>query len=250
MIKTYIINLPQEQERKIYIENLLTPYSNSYLNIEFINGVDGRKMTEIEREKMFDSHKAFKRYGRKCKPGEIGCTLSHQKCYKKIVNSNNDYALILEDDIVINITNNSQWNIIQEIMDKAFKPTVLLLSGDYWYSNIIEKKEAGIELVNVFDAYRTFAYLINKKAAQLLIEHPSTFIADDWRYLKAKGIKLLAIHPHLISPSNTLPSIISPDTEHNGKIHKQNLSSIERFKAYTRGGIRHFLKLIKRYENY
>lgn len=250
MIKTYIINLPKEKERKKHVEEQLSAYIDSYLDIEFIEAVDGRIMTEVEREQVFDSHKAFKRYGRKCKPGEIGCTLSHQQCYKKIVSSNNDYALILEDDITINITNNSQWNIIQKIIEISSKPTVLLLSGNYWYNNVIEKREAGIELVNVFDAYGTFAYLINKQAAQLLIESPSSFIADDWRYLKAKGVKLLAIHPHLISPSDSasIPSIITPDTKHNGKIHKQNLLLGQRLKVYARGSVRHFLKFIKHYE--
>lgn len=250
MIKTYIINLPKEKERKKHVEEQLSAYVDSYLDIEFIEAVDGRIMTEVEREQVFDSHKAFKRYGRKCKPGEIGCTLSHQQCYKTIANSDNDYALILEDDLIINIINNAQWNIIQKVMDQTSNPTVLLLSGSYWYSHVIKKMSTDIKLVNVFDAYLTHAYLINKKAAQLLIESPSTFLADDWRYLKGKGIKLLAIHPHLISTAglDSLPSIISPDSEHNGKIHKQNLSFREKLKAYIRGGIRHFLKFIKQYE--
>ena len=131
-MKTYIVNLESSPERKEYMENLLKDIPA--LEYEFIKAVDGRKLTDSERNALFDSSRAFKRYGRECRPGEIGCTLSHQQCYKKIAESAEDYALILEDDIVINCTDNAIWEKMQAFLCKENKPMVLLLSGNYWYS--------------------------------------------------------------------------------------------------------------------
>ena len=36
-------------------------------------------------------------YPHHLRPGEIACFLSHRFCWQKLVNSNNDWALILED---------------------------------------------------------------------------------------------------------------------------------------------------------
>lgn len=246
-MKTYIINLESSPERKEYMEKILKDIPS--LEYEFIKAIDGRKLNETEKNILFDSDRFFQRYGRECRLGEIGCTLSHQKCYKKIVVEKEDYALILEDDIVIKTTDNSIWDKIQNILNKINQPTVILLSGNYWYSHI-NKRSSNLQTVQVYDAYGTFAYLINKKAAKLLIESPATFLADDWRYLKSKGIKLLAIYPHLISPSegSMLSSTILPGIKRIDKINKQNLTLIVKIKIYVRGGIRHFLKFIKQYE--
>lgn len=246
-MKTYIVNLESSPERKEYMENLLKDIPA--LEYEFIKAVDGRKLTDSERNALFDSSHAFKRYGRECRPGEIGCTLSHQQCYKKIAESAEDYALILEDDIVINCTDNAIWEKMQAFLCKENKPMVLLLSGNYWYSRT-QSHKVGLTTAYVFDAYGTFAYLINKKAAKLLIEYPATFLADDWRYLRSKGIKLQAIYPHPISPSeeSLLSSTILTGIKRNDKINKQNLPFATCISTYIRGGIRHFLKFIKHYE--
>ena len=58
-------------------------------------------MTDKDKNDFFNTELFCKRYVKEVRPGEIGCTLSHQKCYRKLVESREKYALILEDDIVI-----------------------------------------------------------------------------------------------------------------------------------------------------
>ena len=98
-IETYIVNLKTSTERKEYMKNLLSEYS--FLNTNFIEAVDGRIFTEEERDSAFDINESILRYGRQINGGEIGCTLSHYKCYNKLANSKSKYVLILEDDISI-----------------------------------------------------------------------------------------------------------------------------------------------------
>lgn len=247
-MKTYIINLPQDKKRKEYMKHVLAPYIDTVFNTEFIEAVNGRMLEEKEKNKLFDNQKAFKRYGRKCRDGEIGCTLSHQKCYRKISESNYKYALILEDDIILNENNISTIKSIGDFIERSEKPTVILLSGGYWYTHAKAKVE-NHKLLSVFDAYYTFAYLINKKAAQCLITQPTDFLADDWILLKSKGIQLLGVQPHLINcvPEEKMQSTIFANGQKRG-INKRQLSFVNYLKSYNRGGIRHLLAYLKRYE--
>ena len=99
LIKTYIINLKKSVKRHDYMQSILSPYS--FIDIHFIEAVDGRTLSEEEVEQAFDNKNTIKHYGRKLNRGEIGCTLSHRKCYATLLESDAPYALILEDDIKI-----------------------------------------------------------------------------------------------------------------------------------------------------
>lgn len=197
-MKTYIINLQRSPERKEYMQNLL--HEMTSLDIEFIEGVDGHQISDADKDKMFDTAKFEKRYYHKCRAGEIGCTLSHQKCYQKIICSDNPYALILEDDIILY----QEKYIFDEIIKRLKKeidtpvPKIILLSGWYWFLKTRPLYNK-FKITNVYDALLTHAYIINREAAQLLIERKPFIKADDWRYIKEKGVILQAVRPHLIS---------------------------------------------------
>ncbi len=193
-MKTYIINLKRCPERRLYMERLLSRYS--FLDIEFVEAIDGKRLSEKEKKERFDQDKAFRLYGRYLSDGEMGCTLSHQLCYCKIKEGKEDYALILEDDLFIKNPNIHQ--ILENIgLDlKNAKPEVLLLSGDYWWLHKKEQKD-NYSIVSVYDASCAQSYVINKKAATLLNVNVPYFVADDWLLFKQK-VDLKAVHPHLI----------------------------------------------------
>lgn len=193
-MRTYIINLKRCPERKLHMERLLSQYS--FLDIEFVEAVDGKRLSEKEKIERFDQNKAFRLYGRYLSDGEIGCTLSHQLCYCKIKEGKDDYALILEDDLFIK---NSNIHQILENVGRVLtnsRPEVLLLSGDYWWLNKKEWRD-NHSIVSVYDASCTQSYVINKKAAILLSTDIPYFIADDWLLFKQK-VDLQAIFPHLM----------------------------------------------------
>ena len=102
-----------------------------FLSAEFVEAVDARGMTEREKNVFFDTELFCKRYVKEVRPGEIGCTLSHQKCYRKLVESRDKYALILEDDIVIRHNIDTLVPEIEKLLNTD-EPRVILLSGWYW----------------------------------------------------------------------------------------------------------------------
>ena len=192
---TFVINLKESTDRKIYMENLLASFD--FLDVVFVEAIDGRIMTKEEISLEFDESLALKRYGRSLGRGEIGCTLSHYKCYKKLLESDKQYALILEDDITL-IKDVSIIKHLISIVDVNL-PVCLLLSGDYW---MYRKKKVFNDFfcVDVFDAVGAYAYIINRTAASLLLkanECPGC-VSDSWYLSRKQGVKLKAIYPYLI----------------------------------------------------
>lgn len=86
MIKIFVINYDKLVERK---NHMLKQLSVRNLQAEFISNYGKDKLT-------LDDKKKFT----KISDSEISLFLHHLECYKKIVEYNYDYALILEDDAI------------------------------------------------------------------------------------------------------------------------------------------------------
>ena len=137
-IQAFVINLKRAFCRKEHMQELLEKYT--FLDVKFIHAVDGQLLTDKGVADSFDECQSYKRYGRKLNRGEIGCTLSHINCYQKLVEGTGNYTLILEDDISI-LKDISVLPSLMSLIDNNI-PTVLLLSGDYWYTKEISKQAA------------------------------------------------------------------------------------------------------------
>ena len=98
-MKIFVVNLKQAVDRKKHMEKQLGAMNLSY---EFIEAVDGRELDDealVERSNLgfYRQHPSWDTRGK----GIIGCALSHQNIYKKIVKRKIPRVLILEDDIHI-----------------------------------------------------------------------------------------------------------------------------------------------------
>lgn len=215
-INIYVINLKKDLDRKKYMEKTLS--SCKKCDVEFVEAVYGKELSDIQLNNLFDRRLAYKRYGRDINLGEIGCTLSHMKCYEKLVNSTNNYALILEDDITL-LRDINDVQYLVKYLDTPY-PIVLLLSADYWYYR--KKHLVGeYSIVSVFDAVGSYAYLINKRAAQLILKRnkKSSHVADHWSLFRNQGIKLKALYPYVID-ANIENFESSIEQTHWGEIRK------------------------------
>jgi glycosyl transferase family 25 len=87
-MKTYIINLPKDKNRKIFQEEQLKYFNIDY---EFINAISTNDISP----KTYKQHKYD--WQRPLRNVEVACYYSHQCLWKRIIDSNKP-ALILEDD--------------------------------------------------------------------------------------------------------------------------------------------------------
>lgn len=106
IIKVYIINLPEHKDR---LELMTKQMESLDIPFEIIVGFDGEK---IKDEEMFIFRRDISCAVTK---GEVGCALSHLKAYRKLIDSNNEVALVIEDDVIIP---SNLKNIINEIVNR------------------------------------------------------------------------------------------------------------------------------------
>lgn len=243
-MKVYVINLKRSVDRRMYMNQLLS--SCSLFDFKFVEGVDGSELSDMEKSNLFNGKKFESRYGRIYKSGELGCTLSHQKCYVDLIASECNYALIFEDDIKFEPKILLIIQKLEALINVGY-PLIILLSGGFWYTKKNTQIIDNYSIANVFDAYYTHAYLINKSAAQLLKHTCPYWLADDWRFLASRGVCVKAVTPYLVGQK-------SEDDFHTlislGKrgILKKNLNLLRRLETYYVGGMKKILRISGKYE--
>lgn len=242
-IKSYIINLKSSENRRAYMESVMAPLD--FLDTEFIEAVDGRRMSPEEVAANFDQAEAVRHYGRQLRPGEIGCTLSHKKCAAALLASDEPYALIFEDDLVWQTT---QLRGVFEALDavlRTSRPTIVLLSGDYWY-RFLKKLDGEYRLASVSDAVCAQAYFINRAAAEKLLGLRNWHVADDWQAIRGAGIRVKALYPHVADQNREeISSDIAPVY---GGIDRKKMALRHMAASYLRSALNKFLVAVRHFE--
>ena len=160
--KIFYINLDRSKKRNNKMINLL-----NHLNIDFerFQAVDGNDI-DINNIIFKNNalHKKFFDFIEMSNKFEIACTLSHLKLLKKILNEENRYFLVLEDDI--NFENLKYFKYdLKKIIDEAPDFDILLL---YKTS---EKIPDCIYTKWDFNYLGTVAYIVNKKKLSKINEY-------------------------------------------------------------------------------
>lgn len=193
-MKTFVINLERASHRKEFMSQQLCNFP--FLDVEFVEAIDGRKLEQSEVNSLFDVTSFYKLYKRYPLPGEIGCTLSHLKCYEKLLKSDRKVTLILEDDACLS----TDIQVIEsiEVLDNI--PQIILLTPRCSYLFQGKPIQDLHRLYNVFLGSCTGGYLINKSAANLILNLRTKpyLLADDWWYLR-KHVKLQILVPSVVT---------------------------------------------------
>jgi len=92
--RCYLINLDRSPDRLDAMHAHLSALDIPY---ERIPGVDGAALDEAE----FRQYTRENRYYKPLRRGEVGCYLSHNRALQRFLDSNAAYALILEDDAIL-----------------------------------------------------------------------------------------------------------------------------------------------------
>ncbi|MGH2303434.1 glycosyltransferase family 25 protein [Enterobacter hormaechei] len=212
-MKIFIVNLKKSVERRQKMEAQLQALG---LEAEFIEAVDGRLMSEEERKSVTAKvNYAFL-------PGEIGCALSHQKIYKKMIDENIDNALILEDDVVLD---EEFKKVLAQISIPADRPSVILLSrSNKFFKKPLKKLTNKHSLHKTLHATTTHSYIVNKIAARSLLKglNPVWIVADKWALFEDMSlVDVYSVVPHPVHLSDEAKSSTINIPEDAQAIHKK-----------------------------
>lgn len=96
-----LINLDRSTDRLNRMKDQLNKLGIEYSRID---ALDGSKLSDNQISQItypLSHYESKFRFTRELTRGEIGCFLSHRKCWLELVHSNHRFALIMEDDIKI-----------------------------------------------------------------------------------------------------------------------------------------------------
>lgn len=177
----YLVSLEKDCSRR---NELLKTFPEKFNDFIHIKAVDGRNLKAKEfYEKTLpyylDCNKVMS-------PAELGCTLSHIKALEAFLQTNKQYALILEDDV---IGSDQELEIIFNLANNLENDSLLLcgaqegLSRRHQLGKWIDNK--GVYEVSKFSysfVFRTCCYVVTRKTAQQIIDFHSInlTLADKW----------------------------------------------------------------------
>lgn len=197
--KIFVINMAESRKRWLNISSQLDALNVSY---ERIDGVDASKLSPEELSKYYSYKENKNLFPRPLMVGEIGCHISHIKCWLEIVRQDLDFGVVLEDDAILSEKFLSAIRFLQE---HPFEWDFIRLQPET-KNRILYFQKKFSEFA--FDEYiRTsggaYGYAINISTARKLSCEllPFGCTADSNSHLYYKyGINVLTIIPPVVFP--------------------------------------------------
>jgi GR25 family glycosyltransferase involved in LPS biosynthesis len=146
--KLYYINLDKNEDRNNNIKNLISKFG--FINSFRLSAISTKTQDEINTYKKYITNEAYDKLQinniKKSRDnhyelsnGAVGCYLSHMEIYKDMIKNNIPYAIILEDDCVINNTKEQFWEKVSKI--NIPNDTDICLMHGIIYDNSLTKNE-------------------------------------------------------------------------------------------------------------
>ena len=208
-IPTFVISLKEETERRKAIAAHLKERS---FECTFFDAIDGRKM-DVHTHPAYNSKKRRASHGLDLLPGELGCLLSHQAIYQKIIDDNLDYAFVLEDDARLAPETKP---VLEKFLEKDIDFDLLRLLGSPKIAKTKRRNICNIDkshkLVRILRLHGgAHAQIISKSGAQKLLKALENFaypidmiLGRCWE----NGLQSYALMPGLATQDKAFDSAI------------------------------------------
>jgi glycosyl transferase family 25 len=210
-VRCFVINLEDEVGRRTAIERQLRDLRLSH---EIMPAIRGSTIPSHEWARYYD-HVRFERiYGRRIRPGELGCALSHLAVYRAVVERDLPFCFVLEDDAWLNPNVPALLQAI-EARYRSDDPVLLLLSGATSVRGAAyDRLWSGYVVSVATAAFGAHAYVVSNAAARRLLDalHPVRHVADCWTWLHRHAhVRVLALRPTAVTLDLSGESSIATD---------------------------------------
>jgi glycosyl transferase, family 25 len=226
---TYCINLKSSPDRRTFMQQ---QFDALQLNVNWINAINGRQLPSDQLEALCDRKKQLIHSGKRLSAGEIGCALSHQIAYQKLLDSSEHACMILEDDIDLA---QAQLNVLEQCFNSTImqqeKPCMILLFPikQFYNQGIIKLNNGSHQLVRSFRGLGAHSYIINRAGAKFLLalNKKIQHVADPWNLIQLfypNAFNFYAIQQPIMPPHNTFHA--NSDIDRVDTRHKKQKRSI------------------------
>lgn len=212
-VNVFVINLPEQVTRRALMAAQLQAAA---IDAEIVAATNGKTMTAEQINAVYDAAAAKAVCGRELARGEIGCALSHQSLYRRVLDQRLDWAVIMEDDALLGRDFCRVLDAVKRRLD-ASAPQVYLFSHVERYTNwgrreLVPRRYWLVKPVRAFGGH---CYLVTAAAARVLLDanQPIHVPVDYWMtYQKRAVVTPLAVVPYCVgyAPSE-MDSVIRPE---------------------------------------
>jgi len=226
-LQILVISLKHSMDRqaKVAIEMAKTG-----LAWRFLDAVDGSKL-DISQVP-YDAAKVRRLLGYELTPREIGCYLSHMKCWQACVAAGLP-TLILEDDFVVQPHFEA---LLKTLVDEYKDWQIVRLQALCDSGHALIAEFGGYQLVqNDSDPLGATAYLVNPSSARVLLESSTDIYEPLDHYIEHRekhGLQMLAVMPYPVTVAD-MTRATSTITDRPGRMSvrgsKKYLRSVHRF---------------------
>lgn len=188
-MKTFIVSIEEETSPRL-LKFLSQPFFKKGQQAYVKVGVKGGELTA---KQYFDL--GVKGRSRPLSPSMVGCTLSHIEALKAFLHSDDEFALVLEDDAILPDDFDTAL-LEQELKQVQLAPQFLFSLGGIQMKECRKVRgdiksftlhRAPVLEVNPDFYHRicyTVSYIVDRAMAKALIQyHQKLRAADDWRYI-------------------------------------------------------------------
>lgn len=209
-LHAYVINLKHSTERYEQIQALVTELGLPYQRIEAVNG---RALSPQQVSSVVDKNYVYT-MGIHPDLGTIGCSLSHIETWKTFLQSQADYALVLEDDATFTPKQ------LLKILTKLTEDT------SYWDIATLEVGHSGapVTIKHLASGYHTAlymtkithsgAYLLSRKSAERLLANAlpvgmpiDHYLFQGWKH----DLRTVGVEPRVVHQRPTESTIVGSD---------------------------------------
>lgn len=183
----YIISAKEVKKRR---EAVIQRMAKWGLTPNFFDAIMGNKLSKEQLHKLSAD-------GGLLTVGEIGCALSHMAIYKKLLESEEPFIYIFEDDAEFTDLFIELETEIHQFMSAQLEPTVLVLCPIAGRKKPIKRIGHSVSIMRCLAGTKAHAYAINRKAAENLLkaQTPVKIELDAWAiYQKLNFIKLYCLN--------------------------------------------------------
>lgn len=176
-MKTYYINVDRSYARREWMEAQLSELQFDY---ERLPAIDGACLSEPEFKSWIDQRRVFLYSSRIITPRMVGCFLSHREAWKKVATGPDQFAVIMEDDILVSrkgvdLMKDGSWIPNQTAFIRLDQQTKVNLLRCY---KRIEFNGKSISLFDFEDGRGNGAYIIHKSMAEWLVSNFNKMYQD------------------------------------------------------------------------
>jgi glycosyl transferase family 25 len=198
----YVVNLLTQEKRRTFMDLQLGELPSTF-SVEWIDAVNGSRLSEDEVAADFDPQRSRQLAGRPLSRGELGCAMSHRLIYRRMIERAEPLAVVIEDDAVLMDRFPEVVEALAGTIDPE-RPQIILL-GDFFTPSIWKRPLWGrYKWMRAWRGRATVGYVVTLAAARALnqAQTPIRRAADWWPDWERHGVvETWGVTPPCLAPS-------------------------------------------------